>query len=57
MAKFEFKLQKTVQPAETIEADEYELDTANGKLTFFDEERNQIASYSTFPGAYVKKVR
>ncbi|MFY9662164.1 MAG: hypothetical protein WAJ97_16195 [Terriglobales bacterium] len=56
MAKFEFKLQKTVQPPETIDADEYELDTKNGKLTFFDEDRNQIASYATFPGAYVKKL-
>jgi len=56
MAKFEFKLQKSVIPAETIEAADYDLDTAKGKLTFFDEDKHQIASYAILPGAYVKRV-
>ena len=52
MKKFEFLI-KSGQNVETIEADDFDLDTAKGKLTFFID-TEQIASYATGPGAYVK---
>jgi hypothetical protein len=58
MKKFEYKLKTTGShiPAETIEAYEYDLDTKNGKLTFTDENGDQIASFAIESGAYVKRL-
>ena len=57
MAKFEYKTQSSgLLPPSTIDADDYDLDTKNGKLTFFDADRNQIASFATAAGAYVKRI-
>lgn len=54
MAKFEFKTHHNAD-VETIEADDYNLDMAGGKLTFFDKGNSQLASFSVAPGAYVKR--
>lgn len=57
MAKFEYKTQaQGLLPPATIEAEDYDLDTKNGKLTFFDKDSNQIASFATSAGAYVKRL-
>ncbi len=56
MPRFEFKTQKTMLQPETIEADHYDLDMKGEKLTFYDEDDEQIASYHVHPGAYVKRL-
>jgi hypothetical protein len=55
MAKFEFKTRAVTNP-ETIEADDYNLDTAAGKLTFFDENNDNLASFAIDDHAWVKRV-
>ncbi len=55
MAKFEYKTQPT-SDLQTIEADRFDLNTKDGKLTFIDEDNNDIASYAIAHGAYVKRV-
>lgn len=56
MAKFEYKTTSGMLPPSTIEADDYNLDTKGGKLTFFDKDNNQLASFSIGTGAYVKRL-
>lgn len=58
MAKFEYKTHGSGDhvPPQTIEADDYVLDTKNGNLTFTDENNEQLASFSTQVGAWVKRV-
>jgi hypothetical protein len=55
--KYEYKTdgsRNDLKP-ETIEADDYDLDTKNGKLTF-TVDSEQVASFSIRPGAWVKRV-
>ena len=55
MAKFEYKVSH-VGNIENIEAADYDLDMKNGKLTFTDEDQDQIASFSVKDGAYVRRL-
>ena len=58
MAKFEFKTHASgdhINP-QTIEADDYQMDTVGGKLTFTDDNNEQIASYAISAGAFVRRV-
>jgi hypothetical protein len=55
MAKFEFKTRGPANP-ETIEAADYNMDTAAGKLTFFDSNNDNLASYAIDAQAWVKRV-
>ena len=56
MAKFEFQTEKNqYADPETIEADDFMLDTVAKKLTFTDKDTNQLASYFIGPGAWVKR--
>jgi len=57
MATFENKTRATAQPAQTIEADDYQMDTHAGKLTFTDKDNKQLASFAIGPGAYVKRIK
>jgi hypothetical protein len=58
MAKYEYKTGGSGAhiPPETIEANDYTLDTKEGKMTFYDRENNKIASFAIQPGAFVKLV-
>jgi len=55
MAKFEYKTHFN-SDLETIEADSYHLDTKEKKLTFCDRENEQLATFATDGGAYVKRA-
>ena len=57
MVKFEFKTSDsgTAVP-QTIEADDYNMDMAGGKLTFFSQDHTQLASFAIGQGAYVRMV-
>ena len=55
MSKFEFRTQFTSEQ-QTIEAADYQMDTKDGKLTFTDENKVQMASFSISQGAYVKRI-
>ena len=58
-AKFKYQFKKHGSgdhiPPETIEADDYDLDTKNGRLTF-TVDSEQVASFSIQQGAWVKRV-
>jgi len=56
MAKFEFQTERnTMLQPETIEADDFMLDTVAKRLTFTDRDNNVIAAYATSPTAWVKR--
>jgi hypothetical protein len=55
MAKFEYKTHFNAD-LETIEADSYHLDTKEKKLTFYDVQNNQLATFATDGGAFVKRL-
>ena len=55
MAKFEYKTHFNADLG-TIEADSFHLDTKDKKLTFYDRENNQLATFATDGGAYVKRL-
>jgi hypothetical protein len=55
MAKFEYKTHFNADK-ETIEANSYNLDTKDGKLTFYSAKNEQLASFATAAGAYVKRL-
>jgi hypothetical protein len=54
MATFEYRVNAKAD-VETIQAEGYNLDTKDRKLTFYDKDNNQLASYATGEGAYVKR--
>ena len=55
MAKFEYQLSRISNP-ETIEAFDYNLDTKEGKLTFYDSQNGKLATFTIGSGAYVKRL-
>lgn len=55
MAKFEYRTNDNAH-VETIDAESYDFDTQNGKLTFTEKGEVDIASFAIEKGAYVKRV-
>ena len=56
MRRYTFKTHR-MEEEQQIDADSYHLDTKDGKLTFYDRNNDQIASFHSGDGAYVKQQR
>jgi hypothetical protein len=55
MAKFEFVTQFNTD-VKAIEAEDFIMDTATGKLVFTDKDNNNIAAYAIDKTAWVKRA-
>lgn len=55
MTRYAFKTSKGDEEQQ-MDADSYHLDMKEGKLTFYNRNNDQIASFGVGAGAYVKQV-
>ena len=55
MPRYTFKTIRT-DDEQQIDAESYHLDMKEGKLTFYDRNNDQVASFHASAGAYVKQI-